>query len=118
MSWRHRALFSAVLMCSCLIPLGASAVSHRPLPHPLPAPPFEVRHLDVLAPGAGVQGNLTPTPEPASLLLFGSGLLILGGAIRRHNKKKVDRQAQGKASGVTADSTSQMDASAASSELC
>jgi hypothetical protein len=31
----------------------------------------------------GGVGALTPTPEPASMLLFGSGLLAIGGALRR-----------------------------------
>jgi hypothetical protein len=28
-------------------------------------------------------GFMLPSPEPASMLLFGSGLLALGGALRR-----------------------------------
>jgi hypothetical protein len=31
---------------------------------------------------------ITPTPEPASLALFGSGLLALGGALRRKLRRK------------------------------
>lgn len=33
--------------------------------------------------GAILSGNITPTPEPATLGLLGTGLMVLGGAIRR-----------------------------------
>jgi hypothetical protein len=29
------------------------------------------------------------TPEPASMLLFGSGLLVIGGVLRRRKRKRV-----------------------------
>jgi len=30
---------------------------------------------------------ISPTPEPATLILFGSGLIFLGAALRRRNRK-------------------------------
>ena len=50
-------------------------------------------HITVLAPGAalasasGVNYNSSATPEPGTLVLFGSGLLVLGGALRRRRSR-------------------------------
>ena len=41
-------------------------------------------------PGEAASGDIliTPTPEPGSLALFGSGLLAIGGALRRRLRRK------------------------------
>lgn len=54
----------------------------------LPVQPVEARHL--AEPISAIQPEtvpMSPTPEPATLILFGSGLIFLGAALRRRNKK-------------------------------
>lgn len=96
MSWRHYVLIPSFSFCICSVAHCATVRPRRPLP----ALPSDVRHLGDLAPDREDQDDINPTPEPASLVLFGSGFLILGGALRRYNKKKVDQQAQSKPSGL------------------
>jgi hypothetical protein len=111
---RHCLLIPAASLSIYSMPLCAIA---GPL-HPLPAPASEVRHLGDLAGGGNGQANLSPTPEPGTLVLFGSGLLVLGGAIRRYNKKKIDQQAQIQPRAITAENATDLNASVTSGGPC
>lgn len=54
----------------------------------LPVRPVEAKNLT--EPISGIESRavpISPTPEPATLILFGSGLIFLGAALRRRNKK-------------------------------
>lgn len=77
----HAALFS---FCSLSLLVPCAMADHHN--HRLPPPPSEGKHL-----GLGHHGDpspIDPTPEPASLVLFGSGLLIIGGVMRRRNRRQ------------------------------
>lgn len=86
---RYRILSRAVLfyLCSFLFAISCSAIDRGH--HRLPAlPPESKNDSGELGHGSG-QGTdpISPAPEPASLILFGSGLLVLGGVLRRRSRK-------------------------------
>jgi hypothetical protein len=56
---------------------------------PFPVNPDEVKffHKHHRGQGHGVD-PISPTPEPMTLVLFGSGLVFIGGALRRRNRKR------------------------------
>lgn len=43
----------------------------------------DTQNLSIVS-GADINAPMSPTPEPASMLLYGTGLLLVGGLLRRH----------------------------------
>lgn len=75
--------FALVFLLPC-----ASASEKRSLP----VRPIESKHLT--EPASDIEHGavpISPTPEPATLVLFGSGLIFLGAALRRRNRKSEAR---------------------------
>jgi hypothetical protein len=83
-----RMLMHATILsfCSCFLLVPCTFATQK---RPRPLRPDEIKFLHRLGPRGGKDaGPVSSAPEPITLVLFGSGLLIIGGAMRRHDKKR------------------------------
>jgi PEP-CTERM motif len=80
-------LIPKFFFCACSLALLPSLALAGPK-YPSPTPPSKAKHLHAsnFDPPDHDPGPVAVTPEPASLIVLGSGLLVVGAALRRRNK--------------------------------